>query len=93
MAAIFLNGYQNDHQNPEAGIFPFFPMYLDMQHIKFYFFDIIKFKFCTKNFKMAAVFKMAAKMHKFLVFQSILPCSSKNSKWPKWLPKSIKLHK
>ena len=68
MAAIFQNGYQNDHQNPEAGIFPFIPMYLDMQHIKFYFFDIIKFKFCTKNFKMAAVFKMAAKMHKFLFF-------------------------
>ena len=25
MAAIFQNGYQNYDQNPEAGIFPFFP--------------------------------------------------------------------
>ena len=62
MAAIFQSGYQNYHQNPEAGIFPFFPMYLDMHYIKFYFYYILKFKFCTKNFKMAAVFKMAAKM-------------------------------
>ena len=71
MAAIFQNGYQNDHQNPEAGIFPFFPMYLDMQHIKFYFFDIIKFKFCTKNFKMAAVF--ALKILKWRIVYKMAP--------------------
>ena len=42
--------------------FPYFSMYLVMQYINFVFLDINKFIFCTKNFKMAAVYKMAHKM-------------------------------
>ena len=42
--------------------FPYFLMNLAMQYMNLTFSDITESKFCTENFKMAAIFKMAAKM-------------------------------
>ena len=42
--------------------FPYFLMNSAMQYMNLTFSDITESKFCTKNFKMAAIFKMAAKM-------------------------------
>ena len=42
--------------------FPYFLMNSAMQYMNLTFSDITESKFCTKNFKMAAIFKMASKI-------------------------------
>ena len=73
MAAIFQNGYQNYHRNPEAGIFLVFSMYLDMQYIKFYFLTSSGSNFALKISKWPPFSKWHPKSRKVLIFQSILP--------------------
>ena len=66
MAAIFC------HQNPETSIFPLFFNVFFMQYMNCMHFDIIKFIFCAKSFKMAAIYKMAPKMEAFENFGGYL---------------------
>ena len=58
-----------------------------MQYMNCTNFDIIKFIFCAKSFKMAAIYKMAPKMEAFENFGGHF------KKWlPKFSPKSREKH-
>ena len=61
LVAILKNGRQSFQQNSEKTYFPYFLMYLAMKYMNFMFLDITGLIYCTENFKMATVFRMAPK--------------------------------